>query len=51
MELKNVNPNGCNVVINNVHLYFFIFFPKSINLLKIELKVKDFKVYLRIEIL
>jgi len=33
MVLKNANPNGSNVVINNVHL-IFLFFPK---ILKIEL--------------
>jgi len=32
MELKNANPNGCNVVINNLHP--MIFFSK---ILKIEL--------------
>jgi len=29
MELKNANPNGCNVVINNIHL-MFLFFSKNI---------------------
>jgi len=33
MELKNANPNGCNVVISNIHL-IFLFIPK---ILKIEL--------------
>jgi len=27
MELKNSNPNGCIVVIKNLHLIFY-FFPK-----------------------
>ncbi len=29
MELKNANSNGCNVVINNLHL-MFLFFSKNI---------------------
>jgi len=33
MELKNTNPNGCNVVINNLHPTI-LFFQK---ILKIEL--------------
>jgi len=33
MELKNANPNGCNVLIKNLHL-MFLFFPK---ILEIEL--------------
>jgi len=33
MELKNPNPNGCNVIINNIHL-MILFFQK---ILKIEL--------------
>jgi len=28
MELKNANANGCNVVINSLHIAFFIFFKK-----------------------
>jgi len=33
LKLKNVNPNGYNVVINNLHPIFFNFFSK---ILKIE---------------
>jgi len=33
MELKNANPNGCNVVIKNLH-HIILFFQK---ILKIEL--------------
>jgi len=33
MELKNANPNGCNVVINNLHPMFLFFFK----ILEIEL--------------
>jgi len=40
MELKNSNPNGCNVVLTYTP-YFFIFFPK---ILKIEFK-KGFQSY------
>jgi len=29
MELKNANPNDCNVVINNIHP-MILFFPKNI---------------------
>jgi len=36
MELKNANPNGCNVVINNLKLIFYFLFPK---ILKIELNI------------
>jgi len=36
MELKNANPNGCNVVINNVHLIVLLFQK----VLKIELNIK-----------
>jgi len=28
MELENANPNGSNVVINNVYLMFLLFFLK-----------------------
>ncbi len=31
--MKNANPNGCDVVINNLHRTFLFFFPK---ILKIE---------------
>jgi len=34
MDLKNANPNGCNVEVNNLHP--MIFYPQKI--LKIELK-------------
>jgi len=34
IELKNANPNGCNVVINNLHRFLFLFFSK---ILKIDL--------------
>jgi len=47
MDLKNANPNGCNAVINNVHLIFLFLFQKYWKLSKI----KNFEVYFRIEIL
>jgi len=31
MELKNVNPNGYNVVINNLHPIFLFFFKNIEN--------------------
>jgi len=31
MEFKNANLNGCNVVINNLHL-MFLFFPKVLEI-------------------
>jgi len=45
MELKNVNSNGYNDVINNLHPNFFIFFQKFQKLSEI----KDFKAYFRVE--
>jgi len=45
MELKNANPNGCNAVtLNNLHP--MIFFFKKYWILS---KIRDFKLYLRIE--
>jgi len=35
MELKNANPNGCNVVTNNLHPTFLFFFK----VLEIELNI------------
>jgi len=29
MELKNANPNGCNVVINNLHPMILLFFKND----------------------
>jgi len=46
MESKNANPNGCNVVINNIHFMFLSLFQKYW-----KHKIKDFKVYFRVEIL
>jgi len=46
MELKNANSNGCNVIIKNLHP-MILFFQK---ILKIQLHIKDFKVYFRVEI-
>jgi len=44
MELKNANPNGCNVVKINLHpMIIFFSFIFELN------KIKDFKVYFRIE--
>jgi len=34
MELKNINPNGCNVEINKLHLMFFIFSKNIKNWIK-----------------
>jgi len=31
MGLKNANPNGCNIVINNLHLRFLFFFKNIEN--------------------
>jgi len=45
MELKNINPNDCNVVINNPLPMILFFFKKYWKLSKI----KDFKVYFRVE--
>jgi len=45
MELKNANSNSCNVVINILHLMILFFFKN----IKNGLKIKDFKVYLRVE--
>jgi len=45
MELKNANPNGFNVVINNLHLMFSFFSKKSWKLNKI----KDFNIYFRVD--
>ncbi len=42
MELEIVNFNRCNVVINKSTSYDFIFFKKLS-------KIKDFKVYFRVE--
>jgi len=39
MELKNANPNGYNVVINNLHPMILIFSK----ILKIELNYKGFQ--------
>jgi len=47
MEVKNANPNGWNVVVNNLHFMILVLFQKYWKLSKI----KDFKVYFRIEIL
>jgi len=46
MELKNANPSGCNVVINNVHPMFLLFFQN----IKIELS-KGLQSLFRVEIL
>jgi len=48
MELENANPNGCNVVINNLHpticqLYFFSSKYWKLN------EINDFKVYFRVQ--
>jgi len=42
MELKNVNPDGYNVVIYPIFSFFF----KNIEKLS---EIKDFKVYFRVE--
>jgi len=34
MELKNANPNGCNVVINNLHLVFLLLIQNIENWVK-----------------
>jgi len=46
MELKNSNPNGCNVIINNILYTYLFIFQKYLKLSKID----DFEVYLRVEI-
>jgi len=42
MELENGDPNGCNIVINNLHPMILLFIhPMSL--------IKDLKVYFRVE--